>query len=90
MGGEDSWGDSGETEGEGEAVGCDRSFVPKIMPNNNPPMIAVAAKNDPKANRAQGGWLSVSGESVEGGEGGVVDKAKCWGPTAMVVAVGTA
>merc|ERR1712054_143601 len=51
-----SFGDSGNTEGE--EVGCDRSFVPKTIPNISPPMIALAAKNDPKANRAQGGWFS--------------------------------
>merc|ERR1711975_106536 len=39
-----SFGDSGNTEGE--EVGCDRSFVPKTIPNISPPMIALAAKND--------------------------------------------
>merc|ERR1711912_82916 len=37
-----SFGDSGNTEGE--EVGCDRSFVPKTIPNISPPMIALAAK----------------------------------------------
>lgn len=83
-----SWGDSGEAEGEAE--GCDRCFVPNIIPNNSPPMIALAAKNDPKANRVQGVSLSVAlSEKLLVGVGEeVMDGDKFSWPTTMVAGVG--